>query len=65
MSISSSPMLRIAVPECVGEACDTARGSWEVEGLGRGLRSKMLLAVGRGWMPRAGLGVSVVTRVEE
>jgi hypothetical protein len=49
-------MCGIVLLECEYRVCDAARLRWEVEGVGRGERSKTLLPPGRSWALRAVLG---------
>jgi hypothetical protein len=55
-SVNSCPMCGIVLLECEYRVCDAARLRWEVEGVGRGERSKTLLPPGRSWALRAVLG---------
>jgi hypothetical protein len=62
-SVNSCPMLSVMLLQCGYRACDAARALWEVEGPGRGERSKTLLPLGRSWALRAVLGAVQATAV--
>jgi hypothetical protein len=62
--VNSCPMLGIDDLGRVSGICDAAGVLWEVEGVGRGKRSKTLLPLGRSWAPRAGMGTGRAQAVQ-